>query len=294
MPKDLESLEKSRIQRQDILQYLGEIPESIMLHKKWVQAQDTQAENRAYDLFSYNGEMSHIKGFQISGRSVRGGKALSRFSQNIGSTLLKLYTDECKTVIDPFSGHNSRMELVWSHNRHYKGQDVSEEFMSENYKTMQLLLNRKADDLFPEQFKATIELRLGDSRNLLYDDEIADFCITSPPYWDLEYYGDEPEQLGKNDYSTFLDGITDVAKEVYRCLKHNSLCCWFVNDFRKDGKFYSYHTHTIERFLSARFTQHDIIIVDFGTSFRAAFAQQIMDTLIIPKRHEYCIVFKKP
>ena len=91
MGKDIESLEKSRGQRKDIMQYLGIIPESIMLHDKLNTAIDTHANERSYESFGYKGPLE--KAFQISGRSVRNGKALSRFSQNIGSVLLKLYTE---------------------------------------------------------------------------------------------------------------------------------------------------------------------------------------------------------
>lgn len=291
MAKNIESLEKSREQRRDIMQYLGIIPESIMLHNKGNTAIDMYADDRSYESFGYKGPLE--KAFGISGRSVRDGKALSRFSQNIGSVLVKLYSKEGDVVIDPFAGHNSRMEFIWRYNRHYKGQDVSSDFMTANLKVRDQLMEEAMDDLFPGDYKGSIELKLGDSRHLKFDDEIGDFTITSPPYWDLEYYGDEPEQLGKNDYSGFLDALEEIMRENRRCLKKGAFCCWFVNDFRKDGCFYNYHGHVIERMLEAGFIQHDIIIVDLGSSFRAAFAQQIMDTLIIPKRHEYCLVFRK-
>ena len=39
---------------------------------------------------------------------------------------------------------------------------------------------------------------------------------------------------------------------------------------------------------------HDIMVVDFGNTMRAAFANQIIETRILPKRHEYGLVFRKP
>ena len=47
-----------------------------------------------------------------------------------------------------------------------------------------------------------IELHEQDSRDINYD-KVFDLAITSPPYWDIETYGDEPEQLGKQQ--TFQD-----------------------------------------------------------------------------------------
>jgi hypothetical protein len=141
---------------------------------------------------------------------------------------------------------------------------------------------------------ATIELHECDSRQMPVKNNAGDFTITSPPYWCIEDYGDELGQLGKNDYPTFLRGLGQVAKENFRCLKAGSYCVWFINDFRYEGKFYSYHMHTQELLREAGFKQHDIAIVDLGTSVRAAFASQIVTQKILPKRHEYALVMIKP
>jgi DNA modification methylase len=128
-----------------------------------------------------------------------------------------------------------------------------------------------------------------------YKSGIGDFTITSPPYWDLEQYGDEPEQLGVGKmYDDFLRGLSAVARENFRCLKAGTFCVWCVNDFRKGGRFYSYHEDTCDVLRAAGFVQHDIAITDLGPSMRAAFASQVIETKIIPKRHEYCLVFSKP
>jgi hypothetical protein len=126
-------------------------------------------------------------------------------------------------------------------------------------------------------------------------DSVGDFTITSPPYWDLEYYGDEIGQLGKdNDYHEFLRRLGDVAHANFRCLKSGAFCVWCINDFRKDGKFYSYHVDTHRLLKDAGFKQHDCAIIDLGGSFGQAFASQIVENKILPKRHEYALIFRKP
>lgn len=42
------------------------------------------------------------------------------------------------------------------------------------------------------------------------------------------------------------------------------------------------------------FVQHDIRIIDLGSSIAAAFVNQIVEGKLLPKRHEYALVFQKP
>ena len=298
MAKTIEDLQESREQREAIIEQFGQVPESIMLYDRSVRAIDLMADVRSYGSMKndggHAGKLADV--FDVSGQSCRGeGGALSRFPQNIGRTLLLLYSKPGDWVCDPFAGHNSRMELCWRAGRNYRGNDLSREFMRANEAIRELLLNEKKDDLFGEHFHAEIELSEGDSRKLPWPDRCGDFTITSPPYWDLEDYGNEVGQLGKTEsYRWFLRDLEAVAKENCRVLKRGAFCVWCVNDFRKDGRFYSFHMDTAVLLREAGFRQWDIAITDLGPAIRAAFAQQVIETKILPKRHEYCLVFRKP
>lgn len=294
MGKSYEELEQSREFRAKVIEEFGKVPDSIMTHNRNELAMDVYADERSYKSVGYQSDKGKQwnEAFGISSKNCRFG-ALSRFSQNVGRTVLRFYSKEGDIVVDPFAGHNSRMELCWKAGRNYYGQDVSVEFMKANEKVRDILLSKGDMSLFPDMFKVDIVLKTGDSRSLQFDDEFADFTITSPPYWNLEYYGDEEEQLGRGTYLQFLGNLGQVMRENYRVLKTGAYCCWFVNDFRKDGMFYSYHTDVIVGMEDAGFTQEDMIIVDLGQPIRSAFASQVMKERIIPKRHEYCIVFRK-
>lgn len=299
MAKTLEDLATSREQRREIAEQLGGIiPTSILLHNSSDKALDLLVDGgRGYTdtgFAALNPDHPHAHLFKNSGMDVRMG-ALSRFSQNVGRVLLLLYTKRGATVVDPFAGHNSRMELCWRAGRHYVGCDISHEFMEANFKLREQLLAENAADMFSHMNDATITLHECDSRHMPVKNSSGDFTITSPPYWDIEFYGNEPEQLGRgNSYDEFLRRLGLVASENFRCLRSGAFAVWCVNDFRKDGKFYSYHMHTAQLLRDAGFKQHDIAIIDLGNSMRAAFATQIVSTKILPKRHEYALVFVKP
>jgi DNA modification methylase len=299
MAKTLEDLAESREQRREIAEQLGgEIPTSILRHNSSDKAMDLLVDGgRGYTDTGFaanNPDHPHAHLFKNSGMDVRCG-ALSRFPQNVGRMLLRLYTKRGATVVDPFAGHNSRMELCWRDGRHYVGCDISHEFMEANFKLRERLLAENADDMFSAERVATITLHECDSRAMPVKNNTGDFTITSPPYWDIEFYGSEPGQLGRgNTYDEFLRRLGAVCAENFRCLRSGAFAVWCVNDFRKDGKFYSYHMHTAQLMRDAGFTQWDIAIIDLGNSMRAAFATQIVSTKILPKRHEYALIFRKP
>ena len=60
----------------------------------------------------------------------------------------------------------------------------------------------------------------GDARDLAFlADESIHLVVTSPPYWNLKRYNENPDQLGHiNDYESFLGELEKVWKEVYRVL----------------------------------------------------------------------------
>lgn len=60
----------------------------------------------------------------------------------------------------------------------------------------------------------------GDARDLSFlGDESIHLVVTSPPYWNLKRYNDNPDQLGHiNDYESFLGELEKVWSEVFRVL----------------------------------------------------------------------------
>lgn len=293
MSKDLESLQVSRDRRAEIKMKYDFIPTSIMeAEKQKHQAKDPHAEKRNY--YSTTnvkfGTIAHDI-FDVSGQSCRGKSgALSGYPQNVGRYLVKMYSSEGDIILDPFAGHNSRMELCFKLNRDYIGYDISAQFMEANRLIAKQLQGSEQAMMFKGQ---SIRLIEDDALNISLEEK-ADMCLTSPPYWDLEYYGDEPKQLGKcQTYSKFIDSLGAILQRCFANLKDGAYCCWSVNDFRKNGIFYPYHSSVITLFGEVRFKLHDIIIVDLGYPIGAAFATQLEEQKRTAKRHEYIIIGRK-
>lgn len=60
----------------------------------------------------------------------------------------------------------------------------------------------------------------GDARDLSFlNDESVHLVVTSPPYWNLKRYNENPYQMGHiQDYETFLTELEKVWRHVYRVL----------------------------------------------------------------------------
>lgn len=287
--KNIGSLLNSRQQAEELTKmFRGEIPASIMRVKR--DEMGTDPVLGSYEDSEYKGhEGTKLhKAFSISGRGAANG-ALSIFARNICRTVVLLYSKPGDLIVDPFIGHNSRMEVCIREGRHYHGYDVSERFMVDNR-----IIAANLKEEFPMM---NINLYLHTSEQMIFTpSNCGDFTITSPPYWDIEEYGDEPEQLGKwsKTYDEFMQKMYSVAAENYRALKSGAYAAWFINDFRKDGKFYPYHVDTARMLEAVGFTWEDIMIVDLGRAFRESFIRQIVEQKILPKRHEYGIIVRKP
>uniref|UniRef100_A0A6M3KX37 site-specific DNA-methyltransferase (cytosine-N(4)-specific) n=1 Tax=viral metagenome TaxID=1070528 RepID=A0A6M3KX37_9ZZZZ len=303
--KNIESLAISRRVRAEFIQRFGSVPYSVIRRNPTVKAIDWSAQDRSYGKVSHTAlsEVDGIEGqemqraFETAYRGVRPSKArkemaISRFPQNVGQLLVKFYCPRGGIVYDPFAGHNSRMQLCYELGRCYHGFDVSITFMKANIKIRQLLYKAGKGRLIPNEAWIRLELQSSDDTGL--PDDYADFTVTSPPYWDIEYYGDESEQLGKAEtYETFLDKIKEHLKENWRVLKPGAFSCWCINDFRKGGEYYMYHSDIAHLGIWAGFKLHTIYIIDIGVPAQGAFVQTIQGRMAFPKGHEYCIVFKK-
>jgi len=90
----------------------------------------------------------------------------------------------------------------------------------------------------------------GDARELSFlDDESIHLIVTSPPYWNLKRYNENPHQLGHvNDYESFLGELEKVWREVFRVLVPGGRLVCVVGDVcvsrRKFGRHLVFPLHS--------------------------------------------------
>jgi DNA modification methylase len=89
----------------------------------------------------------------------------------------------------------------------------------------------------------------GDARDLSFlEDESVHLIVTSPPYWNLKRYNENPSQLGHiEDYETFLTELENVWREVFRVLVPGGRLVCVVGDVcvsrRKFGRHLVFPLH---------------------------------------------------
>ena len=89
----------------------------------------------------------------------------------------------------------------------------------------------------------------GDARDLSFiSDESIHLVLTSPPYWNLKRYNDNPDQLGHiDDYEAFLDELRKVWQHAYRVLVPGGRLVCVVGDVcvsrRKFGRHLVFPLH---------------------------------------------------
>jgi DNA modification methylase len=292
-------LDESKDTREKLLAKWGFEPISMMwfqkIHDKNLDAlvEDTLAQG-SYIESNYN---------------VRDG-ALAQTPTILVERLLKFYTEPGDVVLNPMCERIPHLLIANYLKRHTVGQDICRKFYEHDIaKVKKRIL--QAQFLDPDNNKIVSEdknyffsvyngmgfdLRCGDSRKLALPDDSMDHITTSPPYWDLGKYGDEPEQIGSGSetYEDFLIKLSQIFKECYRVLRKGKFMCVQVNDFRKGGKFYNFHGDTINMLELVGFTLHDLIVYNISVHpLAAVFTSQLEDRKIFAKCHETNITVRK-
>jgi DNA modification methylase len=293
MAKTLDDLKASRKLREHIISEIGFVPCSIVDAKPNIVGAHEHDERKqcAVQKKKIANKGYVDKAFDISGKSCRNKGMLTTFPTNIAAFIVKFYSEPNDIVLDPMAGHNSRCEVTYKLGRSYIGYDICHEFMDFNRAVAK---NIEGQSLFSNNAKNKITLHEQSSEKMVEKRESVDMIYTSPPYWDIEYYGPEAEQLGyKKTYKEFLAGLGRVFKECYRVLKYDKYCIINVNDFRKNNKFYAFHVDTMHLLECAGFTIHDIWIKKYANAMGQIFASQVYDRKVVAKMHEYAWVCKK-
>ena len=159
---------------------------------------------------------------------------------------------------------------------------------------------------FTERFEKALELKRnqkllvtdnmameGDTKNLIFDDELFDGIITSPPYianinystpfdlfytfmdWKIENKG----FINGQDKEKFFEGMKQAYSEMYRVLKPNSPCVMIVGERETKG--------TIQYMTQAGFKLEEKLFYDVKGGSRGFFHGK-------KRLNEYVLVFKKP
>lgn len=226
------------------------------------------------------------------------------FPLELVERLIRCFTNEdAKVILDPFAGSGSSLIAARNCKKIGVGFETNPEYVD--------LANQRLSrpDLFSEieYFPSFIyRMNAKDITNIITFNSV-DFCVTSPPYWNIlsqkrnadkketRDYGNCINDLSQIfEYETFLISLSEVFKSVYKVLKHGSYMVVNVMDLRKGPNFYSFHSDLAEQLKRIGFTLEDIIIwnrsKDYNNLMPLGFNSS---SFIVNKVHEYLLIFRK-
>jgi len=157
-------------------------------------------------------EVSHVKSFlRNAGRKAQ---KVSNFPIQQATDLYKEYSNEGDTIYDPSCGFGSRMSACILNGRTYVGTDPNFSLV----KSLNMCLQ-----FYKDNFMNVGESKIIPTGSEIYHEDLKDcidFIFTSPPYFDLEIYGNDSGQsvIKFPRYEDWLKGY--VEPTVKNCTKY--------------------------------------------------------------------------
>jgi DNA modification methylase len=300
-----ETIRDAREFREEFIKEYGEVPTSIwkidysqnsfMYDPRGRKVENNRAMLEKSGMTDLNAEMGNA--FGMRWRNIRGkeGKDVhSILPYDLMNRVIRFYSKKGDKVLDPTMGDMAAQTVTIHLGRSFVGYDVSEKNYKINEEVRDMLMGVGEQKLLSD-IKPDITLHFQSSEHILEGENTIDLVFFSPPYWDIEFYGEEAQQLGyKKSYPEFLKGLGKIISECFRVLKPGKFIVININDFRKGGLFYAYHVDVYNLLRKSGFLIHDCIIIDWGSCFGQCFARRIEETKTTAKKHEYLWIAKKP
>lgn len=189
-------------------------------------------------------------------------------------------------VLDPFAGGSVRAVVADKVGLAYTGIELRKEQIEANIEQVLEICGPKHN----------VNYHHGNSSNLtaLVEDEF-DMVFTCPPYYDLEQYSDDPEDLSTMNSDEFDESYRDIIQQAVFRLKENSFSVFVVGDVRaKNGLYLDLIGKTVQyhREAGAHLYNHAILL-ESGASAALRAARIFNGGRKLTKVHQNVLVFYK-
>lgn len=187
-------------------------------------------------------------------------------------------------ILDPFAGGPPRGIVASLMGYEYHGVDVRQEAIDE-------------DRAVCKKLGLDAHYYLGDA--CILDIPVTDFdvCISCPPYYNLEVYSDQPNDLSVcKTYNEFNTAMWQVANAHVGHMKPGAFICMVVGNFRdkKTAELIDFRGDTVHNFRDNGFLfWQDIVLSKSKGSAAVRAATSWKGKKLVPC-HEYLLVFRTP
>lgn len=302
------------------------VKESVVLREKWIEPPfsvlDTrqgswQERKHAWLEFGIKGEVG--RGEDLVAIASKDGKVIAKKPLSLGIPIKKYdgmqeyYNEEvqnlntsifdpalcelvyawfCKPkgfVLDPFAGGPSRGVVAQYLGLKYFGIELSRRQVKAS--------EANAKDLLKSNNQPTYYV--GDSDKLLNKrwTQRFDFLFSCPPYFNLEVYSKDPEDLSAMTYKAFLATYRSIINKSCKLLKPKSYACFVISPVRdkKTGYYYNLVEDTCAAFRDAGLEfYNDAILLNMIGSASMRADKQFTASKKLVRVHQNVLVFYKP
>jgi DNA modification methylase len=189
-------------------------------------------------------------------------------------------------ILDCFAGGSVRGIVASKLGYKYIGVDLSEQQIIENRK--------QAKTITPDNLPV---YHIGDSKeiDIICKDIKADLLFTCPPYWNLEIYSDNPNDISNMNYPEFKNIYKTIINKSCDLLDDNSFACFVVGEVRdKQGNYINFIGETIQAFLDAGLHYYnEAVLVTACGSLPIRITKQFNSGRKLGKTHQNILIFLK-
>ena len=221
---------------------------------------------------------------QVGGTGTLTGTSI--FDPVLTEVCYRWWNVEGGKILDPFAGGNTRGLVASILKYPYTGIDLSAE---------QIETNRAHAERIGET-PTWIHGNSKDIETLLPKGEEYDMIFTCPPYYDLEQYTEDPNDLSnKADYDAFIAEYREIITKSVARLKDDRFAVWVVGDIRdKKGAYRGLVVDTIQAFKDAGLTHYNDVILANAIATAGLRAKKVFEnTRKVVKVHQNVLVFAK-
>lgn len=213
----------------------------------------------------------------------------SEFDPVVAEICYKWFVPPNGKILDPFAGGVVRGAVAGTLDYEYTGIDLSRVQIAANKEALARIDTEIKQPTYVEGDSSTLE-------KLLPKDEQYDFIFSCPPYYDLEVYSDDKDDLSNKDtYEEFKDIYTKAITKAVNRLKDNRFAVFVVGDIRdKEGFYRGFVRDTVEAFEHAGAKLYnDIVLVNSIATASLRSRRPFDSARKVTKVHQNVLAFYK-
>ena len=181
------------------------------------------------DVKRYNATPTNI--FSAHGKEYKKPESIREFDPYLAELMIRWFSLPGRSILDPFAGGCVRGVVASVLGRNYTGIDLSSTQVETNYAQYTEIMNKYTD------IAGVTNWIIGDAEKELLTMGKTDMVFTCPPYYKLEKYSNDPNDLSNlPNYTAFLCKYAQILYFTAEKLRNDGFFVIVVSEVRADSQ----------------------------------------------------------